>query len=107
MSSPKPLRGVRILSLALNLEANVVIRDKAFTQVLAERLDRLMRHDCREVDAAHLGPVRGWALVRSYLAFHVMRKFPQWARWLPRHVPRLLPAAQAGLTPPRPARDPP
>ena len=95
------------LSLALNLEANVVIRDRGFNQVLGERLDQLVRHSCREVDPARLAPVRGLALVRSYLAFHLMRKFPQWAQWLPPHAPRLLPAAEAGLTPPLPAKDAP
>ncbi len=95
------------LSLALNLEANVVIRDRAFNRVLGTRLEHLMHHSCREVDAASLGPVRGLALVRSYLAFHVMRKFPLWAQWLPQHAPRLLPAMEAGLTPPVPAKDPP
>lgn len=93
------------LSLALNLEANVVIRDRAFNQALGERLSQLMRQSCREVDPASLAPVRGLALVRSYLAFHVMRKFPQWARWLPPHAPRLLPAVDAGLTAPLPAKD--
>ena len=28
----------------------------------------------------------------SFLAFHVTRLYPHWARWLPRQVPRLLPA---------------
>ncbi len=94
------------LSLALNLEANVVIRDRAFNAVLHAHLERLMCEHCREVDAASLGPVRGLALVRSYLAFHVMRKFAHWARWLPRHAPRLLPVVDGRATPPLPAREP-
>ncbi|HSW16271.1 MAG TPA: cardiolipin synthase ClsB [Ramlibacter sp.] len=81
------------LSLALNLEANVMIRDPDFNAELHERLARLMRESCREISAASLGRVRGLDLLRSYLAFHVMRKFPTWARWLPRHAPRLHPAA--------------
>jgi cardiolipin synthase len=36
--------------------------------------------------------VSALALIRSYLAFHVMRKFARWARWLPPHTPRLQPA---------------
>lgn len=80
------------LSLALNLEANVFIRDSAFNQTLYAHLSDLMRAHCQEVDAASLGPVSGLALMRSYLAFHVMRKFPRWARWLPPHAPRLQPA---------------
>ncbi len=80
------------LSLALNLEANVFIRDRAFNASLHAHLEGLMRAHCAHVDAASLPPVSGLALVRSYLAFHVMRKFPRWARWLPPHAPRLQPA---------------
>lgn len=80
------------LSLALNLEANVFIRDRVFNQGLHAHLQDLMRAHCTEVDAASLAPVSALALIRSYLAFHVMRKFARWARWLPPHAPRLQPA---------------
>jgi cardiolipin synthase len=80
------------LSLALNLEANVFIRDRVFNQALHAHLQSLMRVHCTEIDAASLAPVSGLALIRSYLAFHVMRKFARWARWLPPHAPRLQPA---------------
>jgi cardiolipin synthase len=80
------------LSLALNLEANVFIRDHDFNQLLHARLEALMRVHCQEIDVASLAPVSGLALLRSYLAFHVMRKFARWARWLPPHAPRLQPA---------------
>ena len=38
------------LSLALNLEANVIIRDRAFNQHLYERLEHLMHHSCKQVE---------------------------------------------------------
>jgi cardiolipin synthase len=87
------------LSLALNLEANLVTDDPAFVQVLDRHLSHLMQADCREVDPGQVPPVRGLALLRSYLAFHVMRRFPAWARGLPPHAPRLRAA------PPVPGRD--
>ena len=93
------------LSLALNLEANVIIRDREFNAVLHDNLTQLMANSCREVDAAALGKVRGLDLVRSYLAFHVMRKFPTWARWLPPHAPRLKTALEASMAPPLPGKD--
>jgi cardiolipin synthase A/B len=37
------------LSLSLNLEANVVLRSRRFAQHLAERLERLIARECREV----------------------------------------------------------
>jgi len=87
------------LSLALNLEANVIIRDRAFNQHLHERLDYLMRHSCQQIEREALGELRGWGVVRSFLAYHFTRRYPRWAAWLPRHVPRLLPALAERLKP--------
>jgi cardiolipin synthase len=89
------------LSLALNLEANVIIRNRAFNQQLSERLERLMCESCSHVEMPQLGELRGWAWVRSFLAYHFARRYPRWASWLPRHVPRLMPAV------PTPAMDKP
>lgn len=87
------------LSLALNLEANVIIRDRAFNQHLYERLDDLMRRSCHQVEREALGDLRGWGVVRSFLAYHFARRYPGWVSWLPRHVPRLLPALAERLKP--------
>ena len=87
------------LSLALNLEANVIIRDRGFNEHLAARLHHLIRHSCRQITLDNAGDMKGWGLVRSFLAFHFTRHFPRWATWLPRHVPRLLPARTDGLQP--------
>ncbi|MES2785404.1 MAG: cardiolipin synthase ClsB [Pseudomonadota bacterium] len=80
------------LSLALNLEANVIIRDREFNHHLYSRLEKLMCASCNEIKAESLGELRGMALLRSYVAYHFTRLYPGWASWLPRHVPRLLPA---------------
>jgi cardiolipin synthase A/B len=82
------------LSLSLNLEANVIVRDRAFNQILHQRLDHLMRHSCHQIERDSVGELRGWQLVRSFLAYHFTRRYPGWAQWLPRHVPRLLPAVE-------------
>ena len=81
------------MSLSFNLEANVIIRDRAFTATLAANLDKLMCNACSQVTEQSLGELKGWGLVRSFLAYHFTRRYPRWAQWLPRHVPRLLPAA--------------
>ncbi len=83
------------LSLALNLEANLIIRDADFNQTLSGQLTELMADKCQEVDAAALAPARALDLLRSYIGFHVMRKFPDWAGWLPLHQPRLDTAVDA------------
>jgi cardiolipin synthase len=83
------------MSLSFNLEANVIIRDRAFTQHLAEHLDQLACSACTQVTEKALPELKGWPLVRSVLAYHFTRRYPRWAQWLPRHVPRLLPAASS------------
>ena len=85
------------LSLSLNLEANVVIRDRGFNAHLTQRLEHLMQHSCTQIDHQHVGEPSRWQLLRSYLAFHLIRRYHRWASWLPQHVPRLHPAMVAPL----------
>ncbi|MFH0132886.1 cardiolipin synthase ClsB [Variovorax sp. VaC1] len=86
------------LSLSLNLEANVVVRDAAFNRVLWERMDRLMQHSCKQIDTADLASEwSGWRLVRSFFVFHILRWYPALLGRLPRHVPRLTPAEATDL----------
>jgi cardiolipin synthase len=75
------------LSLSLNLEANVVIRDARFNATLHERLARLMRDCCKQVEPAPRTRWEGLRLLRGYCVYHLMRWFPAWAGWLPRHAP--------------------
>ncbi len=79
------------LSLSLNLEANVIVRDRAFNQLLSERLEALMQHNCKRIRSEDLTEWSGWRLVRSFFVFHLLRWYPAWAGWLPRHAPRLKP----------------
>ncbi len=84
------------LSLSLNLEANLIIRDQAFNHHLAERLEDLVQHKCRQVAAESLAPASGWRIARSFIVFHLLRHYPSWAGWLPAHAPRLVPAQAEG-----------
>ncbi len=82
------------LSLSLNLEANVVIRDRGFNQHLFERLEQLVCHSCTQVRYEELERSADWlAVARSFIAFHLVRLWPLLPSWLPRHRPRLAPAA--------------
>jgi cardiolipin synthase len=81
------------MSLVFNLEANVIIRDRGFNQTLSANLDKLMCDACNQVTEDKLPELKGWPLVRSFLAYHFTRRYTRWAGWLPRHVPRLLPTA--------------
>jgi len=78
------------LSLSLNLEANVIVRDRGFAAELSEKLEALMRDDCKMVARAPLGRPGAWQSLRNAVVFHVLRRFSAWAAWLPRHVPRLV-----------------
>lgn len=77
------------LSLSLNLEANVIVRDKDFNGILAGRLDTLIDVSCKQIKTSDLTEWSGWRLVRSFVIFHLLRWYPSWLRWLPRHAPRL------------------
>jgi cardiolipin synthase A/B len=77
------------LSLALNLEANVFIRDHEFNRTLTENLQGLMANSCKTVEAAALNEPRWWRQVRSFFVFHFLRRFPGWVGWLPAHAPKL------------------
>lgn len=78
------------LSLALNLEANVVVHDPAFNRALFERLEHMNR-SCKRIEAADLDKWSNWRLVRSFVVFHLLRWYPSWIAWLPRHAPRVTP----------------
>lgn len=74
------------LSLSLNLEANVIIKDRAFNQYLSARLDDLMQRGCKQIKPGDLVESSGWRMVRSFFVFHLLRRYPAWAGWLPGHV---------------------
>src|SRR5439155_9358768 len=84
------------LSLSLNLEANLVVRDRAFNQQLRERLDPLLRDCCKRIEVEHTAARRWWwRFGVGYLMFHLLRHFPTWATWLPSRMPRVAPVAEA------------
>ena len=74
------------LSLSLNLEANVFVRDRGLNRELRARLATLRQRDCRRVEPAALPERWRWPLP-SPLLFHVLRCFPAWAGLLPAHTP--------------------
>ena len=77
------------LSLALNLEANVVVRDASLNAALRDSLDRLIEEDCRPVEMAKHSRRRLRRLWLGVVVFHFLRRFPAWAGSLPAHKPRL------------------
>jgi cardiolipin synthase len=80
------------LSLALNLEANVVIKDRAFNQHLSQRLDHLMATACKQIGPQDVVESGRWRSIRNFFLFHLLRRYPAWGGWLPAHAPRITPA---------------
>ncbi|WP_217474012.1 cardiolipin synthase ClsB [Stutzerimonas stutzeri] len=77
------------LSLSLNLEANLIIRDHTFNRQLHEKLDRLLQEDCRRIPLERI--VRGywWRAPLAFVIFHFLRHFPQLVGLFPAHRPKL------------------
>ena len=77
------------LSLSLNLEANLIIRDHNFNRQLHEKLDRLLQEDCRRIPLERI--VRGywWRAPLAFVIFHFLRHFPQLVGLFPAHRPKL------------------
>ncbi|MGF6395178.1 cardiolipin synthase ClsB [Pseudomonas plecoglossicida] len=77
------------LSLSFNLEANLLIRDRAFNQQLYQHLEALANEQCKAVTLERM--VRGywWRAPLIFLCFHVIRHFPRIAGWFPAHRQRL------------------
>ncbi|MFO2464512.1 cardiolipin synthase ClsB [Pseudomonas sp. 15FMM2] len=82
------------LSLALNLEANVLIRDRKFNQQLFQRLETLSRNHCKTMPENRTPRGWLWRVTVGFLVFHVLRHFPAWIGGLPAHKPRLKPFVQ-------------
>lgn len=77
------------LSLSLNLEANLLIRDRAFNQMLYQHLHELAMQQCKAVTLERM--IRGywWRAPLIFMGFHLTRWFPRVAGWFPAHRQRL------------------
>jgi len=77
------------LSLSFNLEANLLIRDRAFNQHLHEHLTSLASEQCKAVTLERM--IRGywWRAPLIFIGFHLTRYFPRIAGWFPAHRQRL------------------
>ena len=82
------------LSLSLNLEANVIVKDRAINQTMAEHLEELMQTSCQQIQLSEVAETGLWASVRNFFVFHLLRRYPAWFGWLPAHTQRLTLAGQ-------------
>lgn len=75
------------LSLALNLEANLIIEDEEFNQQLFTHLQSLAKSHCKPVDIKVAEHGYWWRMPLIFLSFHFLRIFPVVAGWFPAHKP--------------------
>lgn len=76
-------------SLALNMEANVMVYDEAFGIAMKERLNRLIEDHCRAVERESRPRRKIQRVFVGTLVFHFLRRFPTWVRYLPRKPVKL------------------
>ncbi|WP_111413534.1 cardiolipin synthase ClsB [Billgrantia lactosivorans] len=79
------------LSLSLNLEANLFIRDAALNRQIREHLERMIADSCRAVTLESAEKGRWWRIPLMFVSFHFLRHFPLSAGWQPAHTARLEP----------------
>jgi cardiolipin synthase len=77
------------LSLSLNLEANVLIRDPAFAATLQRRLRHAIEHDCQPTISDAARGMTMWRYLLGMLAYHVSRGFPRWLGAIPHFGSRI------------------
>lgn len=85
------------LSLALNLEANILINDRHFSSMLQQRLESLIESDCQLMRRETTPRRKIQRVFVGVFVFHFLRRFPSWAGWLPARKPvlRSIPAPAA------------
>ena len=79
------------LSLSLNLESNLFIRDQKLNQRLHEHLMELSHQHCSTITEHKAARGFWWRAPLTFLCFHFLRHFPAIAGSLPAHTPRLEP----------------
>lgn len=77
------------LSLALNLEANVLINDREFSAILQQRLEALIENHCQLMRRQTAPRRKIQRVLVGVFVFHFLRRFPSWAGWLPARKPEL------------------
>ncbi|MCC2658099.1 MAG: ybhO [Panacagrimonas sp.] len=82
-------------SLSLNLEANVIIWDRAFAAELKANLERLISNHCLSIESDRYSEAVLWRRWAGFFVFHLIRIFPYWDRWLPQRKQPVLPAPVA------------
>ena len=77
------------LSLSLNLEANLFVRDAGLNQQIHKHLSELIESSCKRITTEAAEKGRWWRAPLLFVSFHFLRHFPKRMGWLPAHVARM------------------
>lgn len=77
------------LSLSLNLEANLFVRDAGLNQRIHEHLSTLIESSCKRITTEAAEKGRWWRTPLMFVSFHFLRHFPKRMGWLPAHAARM------------------
>lgn len=77
------------ISLSLNLEANLFVRDTRLNQRIHAHLSALIDTSCQLITAQAAAKGRWWRAPLMFVSFHALRHFPKHMGWLPAHVARM------------------
>jgi cardiolipin synthase len=87
------------LSLALNLEVNLFIRDQPLNQYLHEHLTELIAAHSKQMTLRGAARGQWWRAPMIFFSFHFLRHFPAIAGLFPVHGVRLKPIRTADVMP--------
>ncbi|WP_049723101.1 cardiolipin synthase ClsB [Gilvimarinus polysaccharolyticus] len=76
------------LSLAFNLEANIIVRDQTFNGQLADQISELEKNS-RKIESDWLERRHWYYLVKDFFMYHSLRHFPTFAGLFPAHTPKI------------------
>lgn len=77
------------LSLSLNLESNLFVRDAGLNQQIYEHLADLIDKSCQRVTPKAAARGRWWREPLMVVSFHFLRHFPVSVGWRPAHTSKL------------------
>ncbi|MDO3381568.1 cardiolipin synthase ClsB [Gilvimarinus algae] len=76
------------LSLAFNLEANVIVRDRAFNQQLEGCIQTLLENS-EQIEGAWVKHRPWYLLTKDFFMYHALRYFPRINGLFPAHTPKI------------------
>lgn len=76
------------LSLAFNLEANILVGTESFNNQLAEKLSDLIERSV-QIEKSWVKHRPWYWLVKDFVTFHALRRFPALSGLFPAHTPKI------------------